>query len=67
VHVRKSVLERVEYPFNLGVGPAEILLDVLESFPTYNLCCIGGIQEAIEDIEERFVEVGAHEQPDINH
>jgi hypothetical protein len=25
-----------------------------------------GIQEAIEDIEERFVEVGAHEHPDKN-
>ena len=26
-----------------------------------------GIQEAIKDMEERFVEVGAHEHPDKNY
>jgi hypothetical protein len=40
------------------------LLNVIEIFPTYNLCCVEGIREAIEDTEERFVEVGLHKHPD---
>ena len=47
-----------------GKTAQEALLDVIKIFPTYNLSCVMGIQEAIEDIEERSVEVGAHEHPD---
>jgi hypothetical protein len=46
-----------------GKTAREVLLDVIEIFPTYNLGCATGLQEAIEDMEERFVEVGAHEHP----
>ena len=42
----------------------EVLLDIIKIFPTYNLGCAIGIQEAIENMEERFVEVGAHKHPD---
>jgi len=47
-----------------GKTAREVLLDVIEIFPTYNLGCAMGRQEAIEDMEERFAEVGAHEHPD---
>ena len=47
-----------------GKTAREVLLDVIKIFPTYNLGCAMGRQEAIEDMEERFVEVGAHEHPD---
>jgi hypothetical protein len=49
-----------------GKTAQEVLLDVIDIFPTYGLRCVAGIQEAIEDIEERFVEVGAHKHPDKN-
>ncbi|KIM81997.1 hypothetical protein PILCRDRAFT_8240 [Piloderma croceum F 1598] len=39
-----------------GETAREVLIDIIDNFPTYNLCCVAGIGAAIE--------VGAHEYPD---